>query len=97
EVISGVGLEIRFHTALMVTINAADLGGPARTDNEVTFACAMNFLAMSIQQSRFDTKKGQGCRAGFQIGQASERADHRCTGFGLPPGINNWQTAVANN
>ena len=85
----GEAREIGLDKAFMIAVNRAHLARPAILDHKVAIGGAGQFLALVIEQGRYNAKEWQGGRARFQSGRTRQRCQQDAAGFGLPPGINN--------
>src|SRR5690606_12380463 len=97
EVFSLVGGEIGLDEALVVAINGAHLAGPGIDDAQIAGAGALHHPAIGIDDLRLDPEEGAGRRAGLQLHRAGQRRDQDAAGLGLPPGVDDRASAVADD
>src|SRR5690606_16819477 len=97
KIIARISAVISFNTALMVTINRANLTGPSRFNAQITFTRSFNFVAFGIHQYWLHAKKWHGGGASFQVDCTRQWREHVCPGFGLPPGIHNRAATIAHH
>ncbi|MNS73215.1 hypothetical protein D3C72_1066480 [compost metagenome] len=81
----------------MVAVDAAHLARPRIADDQVALGGTVLDLAIGIDQRRLHAEEGQGGRTRFQIHRTGQRRDQDAAGLGLPPGIDDRATAVADH
>ena len=91
------GGEIGFDETLMVAIDGPHLPRPGPRDAQIAINRTIKDIVVSIDKHRLDAKERACRRARLGRRGTGKRCDQNPAGFGLPPGIDNWTTAIANN
>src|SRR5262249_15793389 len=97
EIFAGIGLEVRIDETLVVAIDSAHLSGPRIDDAEIAARCAALDLAFGVDNFRLHTEERTRCGTWLESGCTWQRRDEDAAGFGLPPGVDNRTTIVADH
>src|SRR5262249_8156695 len=97
EVLARIGLEVGVNVALVVAIDRAHLAGPAIRDAEIAGGGAFLQLALGIDDLRDDAEERPRRGARFKLGGARQRRYQNAARLGLPPGVDDGATAIADH
>src|SRR5690606_27478117 len=92
-----VGTEVGINQTLMIAVDGANLAGPGALDHQIAITDTMHFVAVIVEQRRFDAEERAGGRTWLEVGGAGKRGDHDRAGLGLPPGIDDRAAAIADD
>ena len=81
----------------MVAVDCTHHTRPGIDDHKIAGRRALESRAVVVDQRRLDAEERQGCGAGLGRDRARQGRDHDAAGFGLPPGIDDRATAVADH
>src|SRR5437762_1868331 len=87
--------EIGLYETPVIAEDGAHDPGPRIGDAEISFAGAVDNLAVVVHDDRLDDKEGPRRRARFQWCRPRYRGNQDAAGFGLPPGIDDWAASLA--
>ena len=97
EVAARIRAEVGVEEALGVAVDAAHLPRPRIGQHQVALGRALEHGAVGIDQRRLHAEEGLGRRAGLEVDRAGQRRDQDAAGLGLPPGVDDRATAVADD
>mmetsp|Transcript_35935 Transcript_35935/g.112389 ORF Transcript_35935/g.112389 Transcript_35935/m.112389 type:complete len:281 (+) Transcript_35935:86-928(+) len=80
-------LEVSLLEPFLVSVDAAQLARPGSLDRKIPSASAILFLAVRVQNGRFDTEEGLGSEARLLGSCSRQRCDHVTASLRLPPGV----------
>ena len=87
EIFAAIGAEIGLHEAVMIAIDGPHLPGPGAGEAEIARGRALQHLAVGIDQLWPYAEKGPARGARLHAVRTGQSGDHRPTGLGLPPGV----------
>ena len=79
----------------IVAVNGAQHGWPGFSDDELAALVGSNLFAIVIHDRGVDAEKWKRGGTRLERGGAGQRGDHLHTGFGLPPGVDDWAASAA--
>src|SRR4029079_661680 len=97
EVLARIGFEVGVDEARMIAVHRSHLARPRLDDAEIAGGCAVLHLAFGIDDLRHDAEEWLGRRTRLKRRCAGQRCDQDAAVFGLPPGIDDRATAVADD
>src|SRR5262249_31352809 len=88
-------LEVGVDEALVIAEHGSHLAWPGIGDAEVAGGRALLHLAVGIDDLRHDAEERLRRRARLELDRAGQRRDQNAAGLGLPPGVDDRATALA--